>query len=177
MRVINTRDERLSGDVIVNGKSVYVDIQSGDGVAEVLHEMRGGIHTLALSNANLYGSVEDARQEIYLFMIEGMPLYDGSKGAALSTFLYQYVRNRIVDDFRVVKQGPSIQYSYEYPTVEYKIDWEQRTRHWPEEWKTIMYRLYVDDELIKDVAADVHMTPWGLTRLVRRIIREARNLF
>ena len=175
MRVVNTRDKRLSGDAIVNGKPVYVDVHSGEGVAKVLHEMRGGVHTLALSAATLYGSVEDAKQEIYLFMIEGMPLYDGTKGAALSTFLYQYVRNRIIDDSRRSKPEPFTYHSYEYPTVEYKIDLEQRTKHWTEEWKNIMYRLFVDGELIKDVAADVHMTPWGLTRLVRRKLEEARN--
>lgn len=179
MRAVNTSKSKLTGNMMINGKSVYINISTGEGFDEAFRLMEGTIHKLALKSWVVFESVEDAKQEVCLLMLEGMLHYDKSRGAALSTFLYQYAYNRIVDRIRSVnRRGTLYNLSpgYANDTVEAKIELEQRTNGWTNDWKELMCRLFVDEDLIKNVADDLQMSPWGLTRLVRRKLEAARNI-
>jgi len=184
MRLINSKDSHFSGHVVVYGEEVYVNTSTGSGFTKIFELMKCFINKLAFKYSNILGGIDDAKQEVCLSIFEGILKYDPDREASLSTFLNTFVPNRMVDKVRkaglrgrtqllVVVDDASFGFE-EDPIC--RMELERRTEHWDDKWKTIMVRLFVSGEKISDVAADEGMTPWGLTRAVRRKLSEARKM-
>ena len=52
-----------------------------------------------------------------------------------------------------------------------RIDLMRMIDSWDPRWKRIMFRIYVRRDKIRDVASDEKMSPWGLTRAIRKKIK------
>jgi RNA polymerase sigma factor (sigma-70 family) len=184
MRTINS-GKRLFGFVQIHNKEIYVDTQNGTGFYEIIEAMMGTIKNM--SKRLYYLGYEDAYQEVCVFMLEGMLKYSPDKGASLSSFLYKYVSNKIVDTFRS-KQDPlrgrhiymtihdDDAPSEPIPDVIESIELSQRIENWDDKWKEIVFKIFVQGESISDVAELEGMTRWGLSRAMKRKFKEARNI-
>jgi DNA-directed RNA polymerase specialized sigma subunit len=181
MNTINSGGKPLAGFVMVCGKEVYVDVRTGTGFCEVFDLMKDIIGSLArkYGPTNGWKSVEDARQDVCVAMLEGMARYDAMRGAALSTFLYKFVSDRMIDRLRkrvhkTMEIDLDMHASMEM-AIDERLDLTMRTGMWDDQWQEIMVRLFVNGDRVMDVAADKQMSPWGLSRAVRRKLAEARK--
>jgi len=185
LKTINTKKGRFAGNVAVNDKIVYIDTSDGTGFAEVFQEMEVHISMLARDNCSwsvaARWDLEDLKQDISFAMLEAIVKYDPKYGAKLSTFLWTVGRNRAIDGCRKSIRGRT-EFAIIYdeadfcPNPDFKIELEQRTKSWDDRWKSIMLRIFVSGDLIADVAKDENFTPWGLTRAIRRKLKEARKV-
>ena len=185
MKTINTRKRQFAGNVIVHDEEIYIDTSNGTGFREVFKAMEPHINVLVHHNWS-YGiwNVEDAKQDISLAMLEAIVKYNPNRGASLSTFLYTVGRNRVNDLFRKRIRGQTEYMCYiddssfmaHIYDPDIKIELLQRIKSWDDKWKHIMFRIFVKGDQISDVAADEDFTPWGLTRAVRRKLKEARKV-
>ena len=178
MKIINS-DLRFSGFVIVNNKEIYIDTYDGKGFPEIFDNMKGIIINLTKFGKTIVDKMdfEDVYQEVCLFILEGILKYKADKNAALSTFLYIYVKNNLIDLSREKKE--CFQYSSENiynSKVLVNIDLNQRTKMWDNRWKNIIFKIFVKGESINDIAIREGMTGWGLSRAIRRKFKEAQKI-
>lgn len=192
MRILNSkRNEKVfQGLVLVCGRQVYIDTKTGEGFHDMFNAMAGYINVLANIIVPITESVLEAKQEVYLVMLEGLALYNISLGASLSTFLYRYTRNKMfdllkktnrdvkrpMDSFNYIIFALDNIFTWEPLSVDLKLDLAKRVSVWDDKWQNVMVRLFVEGEKVKDVATSMGMSPWGLTRAVRRKLKEARNI-
>jgi hypothetical protein len=171
MRVINTSDKRFVGTIHISGREFFINVQNGEGIAELLEEMSDIINKTAIITSHIYGGIDDAKQELCLTILEAITLYSKTSGMTLPTFLNLHIVNKCNDMRQMYKEHNS----EDIQIYSNAIELEKRTKCWNEFCKDIMYRVFVDDELITEVAEDVNMTPWGLNIFIRRKLAEARN--
>lgn len=193
MRILNSKNkETFKGVVVVCEKNVYINTETGEGFCGMFDAMGGYVNSLASIILPITDDMLEAKQEVYLTMLEGLISYNHSFGVPLSTFLYKYTQNKLFDLLRK-SENKVLKFSAddfngtllildnifgwnEFDYVELKLDFEKRIKVWSPEWQAIMVRLFVDGEKVQDVARDTGMTPWGLTRAVRRKLEKARNI-
>lgn len=183
MKIVNYKKKKFSGTVFVKNEKVFIDTSNGTGFHKVLELMEPHIYMLTNFGLSLcyWSTAEDIRQDVCVLILEGMIKYNPDKGASLSTFLYQFVKNRLIDVSR--KNDPlKGRCNYELQDICYnpinpvdKIDLIRRIQDWNEKWRRIMFRLYINNDKKSDVAKDEQMTPWGLTRAVRKKLEKARE--
>jgi len=181
LKTVNSNDKRLfSGKTVVNGQEVYINAADGTGFKTVFELMKDMIQTMSKRRhaALARRSFEDAYQDVCVSMLEGIVKYQPDRQASLSTFLYLFVESRTKDSFRKAtvdfeEFNDLIPCAFVDPAS--RIDAIRRTESWSEQWKSIMFRLFVNEEDIASVAKDAGMTPWGLTRAVRKKLQLARN--
>lgn len=95
----NGKQTGIVGNVDINGTSIFVDTRSGAGYKEILDSM-GGIIKKFCKKVNFSDfSDEDVSQHISMYAIEAVPKYDPRKSVKLSTFIYMYIKNMLVNDF------------------------------------------------------------------------------
>ena len=183
MKTLNTKKGYFAGNVLVHDKVIYIDTSNGTGFQKVFENLSGTILKLSHFGACNFGSFEDAKQEICLVMLEGILKYKPDKDASLSTFLYRVGYNRIIDQARKNIRGRTrylMIYDDSWDSIrsdpDFKIELGQRTKNWDDKWKRLMFRIYVKGDAISDVAKDEEFTPWGLTRAIRRKLKEARKV-
>jgi DNA-directed RNA polymerase specialized sigma24 family protein len=180
MKVLNSKS-KFSGHVVVNGNKLYVNTSTGAGFKEMF-EIMGGTITKIAKMAYIpfwHDNVDEARQDVCLAILEGILKYESDKDAALSTFLYTYAKNKMIDMKKkrrvLLYYTDTIDDNNEiYYDLEMRLDLAQRTKSWDSKWKNIILRLFVSGDKVADVAADENMTPWGLSRAVKRKLKEAR---
>jgi DNA-directed RNA polymerase specialized sigma24 family protein len=174
METILRTDETgpFAGCALVYGNPVYVDTVSGIGTAEVLEKMAAFLDGFARWRHTdpMFGTA-DMRQEAYAAALEGMRVYRHGHSAQLSTFLHLYVRNRMID-IRRGRQMIRVDLS-DIPipqTIdpEDAMDLVRGIEALGERWGRIARRIFVEGERIGDVARDEQMSPWGLTRALRK---------
>ena len=171
MRVINSKRKFIAR---VFDKHIYIDTENGTGFYEVLEEMKAVMRRFA-SRSSL--PFEDFYQDLCVNILEGILIYDPSRNTLLSTFLYKICYYKLVDTYRSINMPISdINEAICYESnQDQKVEVMQRIQSWDDKWKKIMFRLFVEGEQINNVARDENITPWGLTRAVRRKLLEARN--
>ena len=182
MRTVNSSGKKLfSGTAVVNGQEVHINAADGTGFKRVFELMRDMICILAKRRHAKFThrSFEDAYQDVCVAVLEGIVKYQPDRHASLSTFLYLFVESRTKDSFR----KSSIEFEEfndlipdRFVDPANRIDALRRTEEWDERWKGIMFRLFVNEEDIASVAYDACMTPWGLTRAVRRKLQSVRDI-
>lgn len=169
MRTINSKRKFVAR---VFNKNIYVDTENGTGFHEVLEEMKGVMKKLAYKSSAQF---EDFYQDLCVAMLEGILSYDPYKNTALSTFLYQVGYYKLLDTYKhttpIIAHVPLCC----EPDQMNKVEVMQCTQNWDDRWKRIMFRLFVEGEQINKVAQEEDITPWGLTRAVRRKLLEARR--
>ena len=163
--------ELFSGTVMVYGRPVYLDIATGQGIDEVLRRMAGFIEAFGgWSTRDSAVEGGDLRQEAYAATIEGMRFYDPSRQTQLSTFLQRHVRNRMVDVCRRTRDMDAL--SAEVPAQGRSPEDLMDARHalglWGERWGRIMVGVFVEGRSISEMAKHEGMTPWGLSRAIKR---------
>lgn len=162
----------FAGRVLVYGHPVHVDIASGLGVAEVLERMSVFLDGFARWRHTdpMFGTA-DMRQEAYIAAMEGMRAYRAGCSTQLSTFLHLFVRNRMLDirrgHRRMFVDLPDIP-ATQVMGPEDAIDLAKAIGDLGERWGRIARRIFVEGERIGDVARDERMSPWGLTRALRK---------
>jgi len=179
MRTINSKKKRFSGFVVVKNQNVFIDTADGTGFHKVIELMESYINIL-MRFSSCYNK-EDIKQDIYVYILEGISKYNPNKGASLSTFLYRSVKNRLIDNYR--KKDPLknkyISYNdyrdFYYDPIE-KIDLLKRIQNWDNKWRRAIFRVFIGGDKISDVAKDEGMTPWGLTRAIRKKLLKAKEL-
>lgn len=181
MRILNVNKRRFSGDAIVHGEMLYVNTITGEGFNKIFALMDNSINYVARKYMHNFDSFEDTQQEIYIIVLEGAANYDPSKGASLSTFLLRHIKNRMIDKFRkkrvYIQLADSVEEELSLDiNLNNKIDLIKRSSCWDDKWKNVMIRIFVNEDKIQDVAQDVGMSPWGLTRAIRRKLEVARNI-
>lgn len=88
--------KHFKGDVVMYNETYYVDTETGEGVDRVLKKI-DPLLTKKASVTYLPGfSSEDIKQELVIMVIKGIRSYDPTKGTALSTFLHQHLRNKVI---------------------------------------------------------------------------------
>lgn len=188
MKTINTGKKHFAGTVIMRDKEIYIDTSNGTGFREVFQEMDSAINMLSNGNWSLgfrpVWDVEDMKQDISLTMLEAIVKYDPSSGTKLSTFLWAVGRNKAIDNYRKAARGRTKYLCYldeanlciydSDPNI--KIELLQRIKGWDDTWRNIMFRIFVKGENISDVAESEGWTPWGLTRAIRKKLKEARKV-
>lgn len=166
---------------VVNGQEVYVNTADGTGFKRVFELMKDMICALSKRRHAqfAYRSFEDAYQDVCVSVLEGIMKYQPDRHASLSTFLYLFVESRTKDSLR----KPSVEFEEfddlipdRFVDPANRIDAMRRAEGWDECWKGVMFRLFVNEENIASVAGDVGMTPWGLTRAVRRKLQSVRDI-
>jgi hypothetical protein len=185
LKTINTGRKQFAGKVTVFGNNIYIDTSNGTGFHEVFQIMNPAINSMAIDHHawGSFSNFDDARQDICLAMLEAIVKYNSNRGASLSTFLYAIGNNRAVDAYRknirrkkellVIDETP---HEFHWYNPDIKIELMQRIENWDNRWKQIMFRIFVKGDQISDVAKDEDFTPWGLTRAVRRKLKEARKI-
>lgn len=188
MRIVNSRRRKLVGSVMVKSQKVFINTADGTGFHKVFELMESYVRMLVRFGHSLcfWSTPEDIRQDIYVLMLEGIPKYNPDKGASLSTFLHRFVKNRLIDGSR--KKDPlrgrcnHVMYDdiaglyYDPIDPVEKIDLIRRIQCWDDKWRRSIFRIFISGDSIADVAHDEGMTPWGLTRAIRRKLLEAREL-
>jgi DNA-directed RNA polymerase specialized sigma24 family protein len=173
MRVINSKRKFIAR---IFNKNIYVDTGDGTGFHEVLEEMKGTMCKLASRSPIQF---EDFYQDLCVAMLEGILVYNPSKNTSLSTFLYKICYYKLIDAYKRKNVPTALDFDVERATCctsdQEKIEVMQCTQNWDDRWKRIMFRLFVEGEQINNVAQGENITPWGLTRAVRRKLLEARN--
>lgn len=189
MRTINSKKRKFAGSVIVKNQKVFIDTNNGAGFYKVIELMESYVHMLVRFGVSLcsWSTPEDIRQDIYVLILEGIPKYNPNRGASLSTFLHRFIKNRLIDSSRKIDplRGRCNYFAF-YDDISgfyydpldpiKKIDLIRRIQCWDEKWRRAIFRIFISEDNISDVAADECMTPWGLTRAVRRKLLEAREL-
>ncbi len=180
MRTIN------SGEIVqVHDKEIYINMHDGTGFHEIFETMAGIIKKLSFFNSNINNlEFEDACQDVNVFVLEGIFKYSHDKGAKLSTFLYTYVHNKIIDFSRkrnlLGKMTHMVMiddaWNADHSRASRKIELTQRIEDWDDRWKNIIFKIFVKGESINDVATSEKMTRWGLSRAIRRRFKAARNI-
>lgn len=172
------RTGRFTGTVMVYGKPVFVDASDGTGFIDILDRMSMFLNGFGRwSGADPSMDAGDLQQDARVAAIEGILDYRHDRNVQMSTFLHRYVRNRMVDARRKrrVLQVPLCEAAEAVAAhdmdPEARIDLMRMIERWDPRWRRIMFRIYVRRDKIRDVAADEGMSPWGLTRAVRRKIR------
>lgn len=177
--MVDTR-EQFCGTVLVYGSPVYIDTTTGQGVGEVLRRMAGFIEAFGGWHVR-DGSLErdDLQQEAYAATLEGMRAYDPSRQTQLSTFLQRHVRNRMVDMCRCSKIMERLEHeaSVAGSPCEARIDARRALERWGERWGRIIVSILVEGRSISDVAKQEGMTPWGLSRAIKRRMEAVRKDF
>lgn len=181
MRIANSNDRRLFvGNAVVCGHEVYVNVADGTGFKKVFELMQDMIRSLSKHRCagSDCRSLDDAYQDVCVSVLEGMAKYQPDRHASLSTFLYMFVQSRNIDSFR--KLSADFEEFQDIVPGRFvdpadRIDAACRIREWDDNWKNVVFRLFVNEEDVASVANDIGMTPWGLTRAVRRKLRRARN--
>jgi DNA-directed RNA polymerase specialized sigma24 family protein len=174
---------------VVKNQKVFIDTSNGTGFHKVFELMESYICILTRFGLSLcpWSSNEDIKQDIYVAILEGIPKYDPGRGASLSTFLHMFVKNRLIDCSR--KKDPlrsryhnimmyeDIDDFYYNPIdpIE-KIDIIRRIQCWDKKWRKAIFRVFINEDNISDVARDENMTPWGLSRAISKKLLEARKL-
>ena len=184
MKTINTKKGRFAGNVNVLGVEVYIDTSDGTGFHEVFKSMEPCINFLASKCSVLGICTADARQDVSLAMLEAIVKYNPDRGASLYTFLYAVGKNRVNDLYRKQIRGRTKYLCYidssdfvaHFHNPDTRVELLQRIESWDNKWKNIMFRLFVRGDQISEVAKDENFTPWGLTRAVRRKLKEARKI-
>lgn len=183
MKTINKSN--FSGPVTVYNKSIFINIDSGEGFHKVFKHMKGAIHHFTKIGIKIYKNVsfEDVRQEICLFMLEGIVKYNPEKNTALSTFLHKYIHNKLIDKIREKKDLTNFLNRVElidrmnscFDNTINKIDIMARTSVWNNKWKSIIFRVFINGEAISSIAKEENMSSWGLSKAIRKKLKEAKN--
>jgi DNA-directed RNA polymerase specialized sigma subunit len=181
MRTINSGKK-----VKIHNKEVYINIDDGSGFHKIFEIMAGTIKKLSLFNSNINNlEFEDAYQNVCVFILEGILKYSHDKNTALSSFLYTYVRNKIIDFTRNKKSLTRGKTFYicvyddvwvNHQSTARRIELTQVTDNWDDKWKNIIFRIFVKGESINDVAASEKITRWGLSRAIKRKFKAAQNI-
>jgi len=173
MRVLNSKRKFIAR---VFSKNIYVDTDDGTGFHEVLEDMKGVMTKFASKSPEQF---EDFCQDLCVAMLEGILVYDPSQNTSLSTFLYKICYYKLIDSYKRKNISYSLDSIHESvfcsPDYTDRIEIVQCTQSWDDKWKNIMFRLFVGGEQVSKIAEDENITPWGLTRAVRRKLLEARN--
>jgi len=188
MKTLNIRKgKHFTGKAKVFDKEIYIDTNDGAGFHEVFQEMEELIEMLSKGHLGpgfeRMWDIEDMKQDVSLSMLEAIVKYNPDSGK-LSTFLWAVGRNKAIDNYRkaAIIRGrikyldyieKAMPYTYD-PGI--KIEVLQRSESWGDKWKTIMLRIFINGDQISEVAKDEGFTPWGLTRAVRRKLKEARKV-
>lgn len=161
----------FAGTVLVYGCSIYVDTSTGQGVGEVLKRMAGFLNRFGgwyTGDGAL--APEDLRQEAYAATLEGLRAYDPSRKAQLSTFLQRHVRNRMLD---VCRRARCLERLEQEPAEtdfdpENRIDLQRALTRWEERWQRIIFGIVIEGRSMAETAETEDMTPWGLSRAIKR---------
>lgn len=169
----------FSGTVMMYGKPIFVDTSDGTGFVEILDSMKPFLDSFSRWGGRDPSQDEcDMRQDARLAAIEGVMSYRKETGTQLSTFLHTHVRNRMVDASRKrrLSQIPLDDASPD-AMISRTLSPEDRVllmrvlESWDARWRKVMFRAFVLQDKIKDIARDERMSPWSLTRAIRRKIR------
>ena len=180
MRIVNS-SKQFSGTVVVYGKEIFINTSNGEGFSNIFNEMKSFIDKLSYKYSNGLGGFDEARQEIYISIFEGILKYKPEMKASFSTFLNVFVMHRMMDKVRKMKsvcKYDVMNFHEEVQDIDPcdKIELEQRLEGWDGRWKNIIFRLFVFGDKVSDVAREEGMSPWGLTRAIRRKFNEARKI-
>lgn len=172
--------EPFAGTVMVYGRPIYLNTATGQGVKEILCRMAGFIEAFGRwSTGDSAVEGDDLRQEAYAAAVEGMRSYDPSRQAQLSTFLQRHVRNRMVDVCR--RAHPMTALERDVPALnalpDDAMDARRILARWGERWGRIMFGIFVEGRSISEMAEREGMTPWGLSRAIKRRMELARKEF
>lgn len=172
-------EDGFAGYVVVCNKRILIDTKTGFGFHEVFDLMKPIICHLSNKYKSIGNrSAEDIRQDICVAILEGIIKYK-EQNASLSTFLFGFINNKMIDKTRK-RKCKVVQCDVENKvcgsmSVDEKMDLMQRTSIWDDKWKNIITRIFVNGDKISDVANDEHISPWGLTRAIRRQLENARK--
>jgi DNA-directed RNA polymerase specialized sigma24 family protein len=91
-----TKESRMpfKGNIVLYGKEYFINKETGEGTDKVISVMDPFISGLAKKTSIPGFSFEDIKQELILFLINGIKSYDTESNASLSSFLHIHVNNK-----------------------------------------------------------------------------------
>ena len=90
----------LAGIVQLYDTELYIDTRDGTGYDELFKELKRLINHLAYKYSIPEYTIDDAKQNIAVHILEGIPKFDPDKGTKLSTFLQMRVNQRLMNQMR-----------------------------------------------------------------------------
>ena len=100
--------------VEVYDESVYVDTDTGEGIARVLKRIDPLLCKMASKTYMSGYNFDDLKQELAAIAIEGVYSFDPDKNVKLSTFLHIHLRNKIVSKLRSINKISNDAFSLHY---------------------------------------------------------------
>lgn len=164
--------ECFTGCIDILDREVYVNTNDGTGLEHVIKAMEPSIRYFLRFSKDK----EDLRQDIYIFILEGVKKYNPNKGK-LTTFLFYYVKNQLINRHRKeeIKQIAShYQQSYEVNYDKY-IDLQKQILLWDSKWKHPILRVLLSDEKIANVSKDINVSDWKLRCEIKKYIKHLRK--
>lgn len=92
--------KNFKGEVKMYNEVYFVDTETGEGVDKVLKKIDPLLCKMASSTYIPGHTFEDIKQELSIMAIKGIKSYDPTRQTALSTFLHQHLRNKIISKLK-----------------------------------------------------------------------------
>lgn len=164
---------------IIYNDEVKIDLKNGRGFDKVINLMSGFLNSFSnWADKNSFLDDVDMKQEAYLAAIEGIFKYTDTSRGKLSTFLHTYVRNKMIDikkKKRIFQVPLNEKITVKSISPEDRISAIRSIEMWDDKWREIIFRIVIKQDSLKSVAEDENITPWGLTRAIRRKLKNAKN--
>jgi len=90
----------FAGAAQVYDAAIHIDTRNGTGYQDVINKLAPLIHKFMSKYRFIGNRDEDTRQDIILFILEGIPMYDPRKQVKLSTFLEMRINRRLINHLR-----------------------------------------------------------------------------
>jgi len=107
------------GKIKLYNDEIYIDTRDGTGYDEMFQKLKRMINYLAYRYNIPGNTVEDTKQDIAVYILEGLPKFNPNKKTKLSTFLQMLINRRLINELRY--NGRMIRNSTILNTTLYKV--------------------------------------------------------
>lgn len=103
--------EFFSGDVSVYDEVFFIDANTGVGFERLIRKIDPLLFKMSKAFYINGFSQEDLKQELAIMAIEGVRVFDGTRGVKLSTFIQTHLHNKIISKIRSTNKLSNNAYS------------------------------------------------------------------
>jgi RNA polymerase sigma factor (sigma-70 family) len=94
------KKDEFIGEVEIYNEKIYIDTRNGLGYSKLLQKFEKFINYMALKYDIIGQDSEDMRQNMIVYILEGILKYDPTRGTKLSTFLQMRINRRLINEIR-----------------------------------------------------------------------------
>lgn len=98
--MIIEEEDKFSGYAKMYNEIFYVDTTTGEGIDKVLKKIDPLLCGYASKTYLASANFDDIKHELIIITINGIKKYDPTKEVALSTFLHEHIKNKLISKLR-----------------------------------------------------------------------------